>query len=185
MDKKSYLLLRDAVELALLYLPLLFISEGIAKAYPFDTSACYIIAVLILPLVSALLCFFVLISENPKTALKKWGLSVPFTLAFYAFLYFSDFRVRLINTLYPGYGRESAGGGFAFMVTFFAFSIFQIFGNLLAAGMSGRIENRAQKLRRVTQNMIVPTICAVILVSVLYLHLTMPTWEAIYQSVYG
>ncbi|MDP4118139.1 MAG: hypothetical protein Q8873_02990 [Bacillota bacterium] len=182
MNKK---ILRDAVELSILYLPLLFISELIEKTYPFDTSVHYNMAFYILPLISAFLCFSILISKNAKTSLKKWILSVPFTFVFYALLYFSNFSVRLTNTIYPGYGRESAGGGFAFMITFFAFSIFQIVGNTLAVGLSRVIGKRSQNLWHIIQDIIIPVICVMILLSVIYLELTMPTLKSIYQSVYS
>lgn len=185
MCKEKYKLFRDAFELAVLFVPFLFMYEWIETLYPFDADTHYRIAGSILPLSSALLSFCVLISENTKTALKKWLCSIPFTMVIWAVLFYTNFSIRLTNTLYTGYGRDSAGGGFAFMVTFLYFCAALSVGNLFAIALSTGLGSKMTKIRTILQNIILPAICALILLTVIYFEATMPTWETIVQSVYG
>lgn len=180
-DRRKYSILKSAFVLAVLYLPLFAISDLVKAWCPFDSS----IAAYILPAFSSLLCFCALISESMKTALKKWAFSIPFTLMFWLILSVTDFSVRLTNTLYPGYGRLSAGGGFALMMDFGILSLSQGMANLLAVGAGGMLTGRFQRLRFVIQDVLLPVISMVIFLLVLYLELTMPTTAAIYRSVYG
>lgn len=164
----------------MLYLPLFAISDLVKAWFPFDRS----IAAYLLPAFSSLFCFCALISENIKTALKKWAFSIPFTLAFWFILSVTDFSVRLTNTLYPGYGRLSAGGGFSLMVDFGILSVSQGFADLLAVSASGMAIHQFQRLRFVIQDIILPIISIIIFLVVLYLELAMPAVAVIYQSVY-
>ncbi len=116
MGRGRYSVLTGALELAVLFFPLLSISDLVVTWYPFDTTVHYILAGWLLPAVSGLLCFCVLVSESAKAALKKWALSIPFTVIFWLALAATDFEVRLTNTLYPGYGSLSAGGGLALVI---------------------------------------------------------------------
>lgn len=181
MTRRKYSTLKGAFTLAMLYLPLLAISDLIEAFYPFDSTA----AVYILPAFSGLLSFCVLISESMTAALKKWALSIPFTLAFWYVLAATDFSVRLTNMLYPGYGSLSAGSGFSFMADFAFLSISQGIADLLAVSASSMAVNRFQRPRSVMQEMILPIISVIIFFVVLYLEFTMPTTDQIYQSVYG
>lgn len=135
---------------------------------------------------SALLCFCVLFSNSSKTALKKWSCSIPFTLIFYFVLAATNFDVRLINRLLPGYGHLSAGAGFAFIIEFGLFTIAQGIANLLAIACSNPLNaGGLQKMCSIIQIVILPIVCIIIVFAVLYLELTMPTWKEIYYSVYG
>lgn len=169
-------MIRDACELSILFVPLLFMSEFICKFY---------VASHILPVFSALLSFCVILSRSASIAIKKWLFSVPSTLALWLFFYYTNFSVRMTNTLYPRYGRISAGGGFAFMVTLMTFGFALIVGNILATLLSEVLNNRMPKIRAAIQNVILPVICLLILLAVIYFELTMPSWETIMQSVYG
>ena len=179
MRRNRLSILKSAVELAILYFPLLFLFDLIEAVCPFAD-------LYVQPIVSALLCFCVLFSDSAKTALKKWGCSIPFTLIFWFILAATNFDVRLTNKLLPGYGKLSAGAGFAFIVEFGFFTIAQGTANLLAITCSNSLSNnKLQKLIAIVQTIILPIICIIIIFVVLYLELTMPTWAETYYSVYG
>ena len=176
MRRNRLSILKSAVELAILYFPLLFLFDLIEAVCPFAD-------LYVQPIVSALLCFCVLFSDSAKTALKKWGCSIPFTLIFWFILAATNFDVRLTNKLLPGYGKLSAGAGFAFIVEFGFFTIAQGIANLLAIACSNPLNSeKLQKLRFIVQDIILPIICIIIFLIVVYLEFTMPTWKSIYQS---
>ena len=178
MHRNRLSVLKSAIQLAILYFPFLFLSDFIEAVCPFAN-------IYIQSFVSALLCFCVLFSDSAKTALKKWGCSIPFSLIFWLVLAATNFNVRLTNKLLPGYGSLSAGAGFAFMVEFGLFTIAQGVANLLAVVCSNPLHGRKlQKLRFIIQDVILPVICIIIFFIVVHLELTLPTWEAIYQSTY-
>lgn len=179
MERSRFSMLKSAVQLAILYFPLLSLSDFIESLHP-------PLSIYAQAFFSALLCFCVLFSENAKTAWRKWVYSVPLTLLFLLLLAATDFNVRLTNKLLTGYGSLSAGAGFAFLIKLASFSVLQGIANLLAAVCSRPINNgKLQKLRCCMQNLILPVICAMILLTVLYLEYTMSTWDAIYRSVYS
>lgn len=172
-------ILKSAVQLSILYVPFLSLFDFIEAVCPFAN-------IYVQAIVSAFLCFCVLFSNSTKTALKKWGSSIPFTLAFWYVLAVTDFDVRLTNKLLPGYGHLSAGAGLSFIVKFGLFTIAQGTANLLAITCSNPLSNsKLQKLIAIVQTIILPIICIIIIFVVLYLELTMPTWAETYYSVYG
>ena len=179
MRQNRLSILKGAVQLAILYFPLLSLFDLIETVCPFAN-------IYVQATVSALLCFCVLFSDSTKTALKKWSCSIPVTLIFWFVLAATNFEIRLTNKLLPGYGHLSAGAGFAAIVEFGFFTIAQGVANLLAIACSNLLSNgKLQKLRSIVQEIILPIICIIIILIVLYLELTMPTWEEIYYSVYG
>lgn len=69
------------------------------------------------------------------------------------------------------------------MVEFGLFTIAQGIANLLAMVCSNPLNEKAlQKLRFIVQDVTLPVICVIIFLVLVYLELTMPTWETIYQS---
>ena len=179
MRQNRLSILKGAVQLAILYFPLLSLFDLIETVCPFAN-------IYVQSTVSALLCFCVLFSDSTKTALKKWGCSIPVTLIFWFVLAATNFDIRLTNKLFPGYGHLSAGAGFAFIVEFGFFTIVQGLANLLAVACSNPLsDGKLQKLQSIVQKIILPIICMIIIFIVSYLELTMPTWEEIYYSVYG
>lgn len=179
MRRNRLSILKSAVQLSILYVPFLSLFDFMGAVCPFAN-------IYVQAIVSALLCFCVLFSDSTKTALKKWGCSIPFTLIFWFVLAATNFDVRLTNKLFPGYGCLSAGAGFASMVEFGFFTIAQGNANLLAIVCSTPLsDSKLQKLWSIVQNVILPIICIIIIFIVLYLELTMPTWKEIYYSVYG
>ena len=118
-------------------------------------------------------------------SLMKWVLSLLFTIAFSLFLSMSHFDVRLVNAMHSGYGKMSAGGGFAIFMQLIVFSISNGVGCLLAVGCSDVFGAKGQKRLDVIQNIVMPMVCGAILFVVIYLSLTMPSWESIYRMVYS
>ena len=181
-QKKIYL--KDAAELAVLYLPLMAISGFVEMLFPLGPGVREQLAAC-LPAVSGVLCFCVLVSGSAKTALIKWALSIPVTLAFGLLLYYTDFLFRMVNTIEPGYGRLPAGSGFALIIHFVLFTAAQAAANVLAVFISRPMGHRLQKPRFIVQGILLPAICIMIFSVVLYLELTMPTRETLYQWAYS
>ncbi len=179
MRESRHPILKTAVQLSMLNIPVLFLSDLIDAK---DSSA----SIGILLVFGILTTFFVLFSDSPKTALKKWGCSIPITLIFWFILRETNFYVRLLNTLIPGYGRPSAGAGFAFAAKFVAFTLARGIAILFAVLASCPINGKhLQRLRFAVQDIILPIICVVVLIAVLYLEFTMPSWDVIYSEVYS
>lgn len=178
MHRNRRSILKSAVQLAILYIPLFSLLELIEAVCPFAS-------IYALSAFGAFLCFCVLFSDSGKAAWKTWGFSVPLTLIFWYILTATDFHVRLTNQLSPGYGALSADAGFAFILRFGFFTVAQGLANLLAVACSAPLNGKLQTLRFVVQRVILPTICASIAFVILYLELTMPTWQEIYYAVYG
>ena len=172
-------LLRDGVCLAVLYLPVLALTDLFDAFCPLSGSN----SMLLLSGVSAVLCFRVLLSGSTKTSFKKWLLSLPCTVLFWLVLAVTDFPVRLTNTLYPGYGRLSAGSSFALMVSFFVLTAAQGTALLLALAISTAAVKPVKPLA-LLQGTIIPLLCLAVLLLIGYLELTMPTCEQIYQMAY-
>ena len=89
MRRNRLSILKSAVELAILYFPLLFLSDLIEEVCPFAN-------IYVQSTASALLCFCVLFSNSSKTAVKKWSCSIPFTLIFYFVLAATNFADQQI-----------------------------------------------------------------------------------------
>ena len=179
MNKKKCFVIRDSMELAILFLPLLSILPLILDFFSSSD------VIFILAHCTGTLCFLANLSNSMKTSFIKWVLSLLFTIAFDLFLSMSHFDVRLVNTMYFGYGKMSAGGGFAILMYLIVFSVSNGIGCLFAVGCSDVFGSKAQTLLNVIQNILLPMICGVILLVVIYLSLTMPSWESIYRMVYN
>lgn len=179
MRESRHPILKTAVQLSMLNMPVLFLSDLIQTE---DSSA----SIGILLVFGILTTFFVLFSDSPKTALKKWGCSIPITLIFWFILGETHFYVRLLNTLLPGYGRPSAGAGFGLLIKFVSFTVARGISILLAIISSCQINGKhLQRLRFAVQDIILPIICVLVLIAVLYLEFTMPSWDVIYSEVYS
>lgn len=92
-------------ELAVMYITTIFLSEIISYrfsmlgfAYMFFISIVY---------------GFAMMSRSKKEALIKWALSLPFSYLVIQFFWRTQFAIRALNWVFPGYGKQSAGGKFA------------------------------------------------------------------------
>ena len=70
---------------------------------------------LLLPylLVVAVIYAVMLLSENRKTLLLKWVLTLPFSFLCLEYFWQTHYSVRALNWMTEGYGKQSAGGNFA------------------------------------------------------------------------
>lgn len=183
--RKKSVLWENAFILSSFYLPVLALWDLFESWFPFDTDAHYRLSFYLLPMLSAFFSFCTLLSDDENTTWKVWFRSILFTFAFYLLFYFSDFSVRLLNLVYPGYGRPSGGSSFAAMVEFFGLSISCGLADILAVALSGTLSPRMIKFLSPIRRIVLPLICALLVLLVFYLELTMPSWESIYLSVYG
>ena len=83
---------------------------------------------LLLPylLVVAVIYAVMLLSENRKTLLLKWVLTLPFSFLCFEYFWQTHYSVRALNWMTEGYGKQSAGGnfaGFLFLVLLFVLCI--------------------------------------------------------------
>ena len=183
MHQRNWLMiLRDAFILASFYFPLMQLIDLITFLLPGETF--FMLALFVLSALSGLMCFFVLVSADTKTALIKWGLSVPFSLLFWLFLNQTHFTLRLINTLYPGYGELEAGAGFAMLAELFIFSAAQALANLQAVCLSVAPKDQYRWLCGPIRKYVAPALCIIIWSVILYLEYTMPSYETISQYIY-
>ena len=114
---KAWKIKRDALELSVLFFPLMSLSRLVETVLPLLPDFWG------LTLAGAVLCFFAALSESGSDAARKWGLSLLFTVGFWLLLGVTDFDLRLINSLNPGYGGLPAGAGLGALLQFAAFSL--------------------------------------------------------------
>ena len=77
-------------------------------------------------LVVAVIYAVMLLSENRKTLLLKWVLTLPFSFLCLEYFWQTHYSVRALNWMTEGYGKQSAGGnfaGFLFLVLLFVLCI--------------------------------------------------------------
>ena len=82
----------------------------------------------------AILYGVMLIGRSKVEFVCKWALSLPLSYLIINWFWKTDFAVRSLNWVFPGYGRSSAGGGFAgtvLMFYFLAFCAIALVGALL------------------------------------------------------
>lgn len=170
-------LLRDGVATAMFFLPLYPIYELAPQEVP--------VGILLTPLLSGLLSLGALWGEDQGETILKWGISLPLTVGWFLWMRQTSFFVRLVNWTTPGYGRLSGGAGFALTVSLGLLGMAHIMALGGALGLSGGLNEKAQKTRRILQGAVLPLIALAVLLAMIYLQIVMPTWEEIYHSVYG
>lgn len=116
MDLNKNDVIRDLIlgaELAVFYVSAIFLETIINDTCGFGVTIIYLLGV-------AALYGFTLVSKNKIEWLLKWVVSIP--VSFLVLLYFrkTNYAIRALNWILPGYGRDSAGGrfvaGFLFMI---------------------------------------------------------------------
>jgi len=91
--------------LALLYVSTIFTGAVISYA---ASPAEYLLVIVI-----AMLFGFCLVSEKRIRGLLRWLCSFPFAFMVFQYFWKTNYAVRALNWCFPGYGKQSAGGGFA------------------------------------------------------------------------
>ncbi|MGN0597158.1 MAG: hypothetical protein ACI4J1_07510 [Ruminiclostridium sp.] len=125
--------------LALFFVPAVFLSDIIFWKTDW--------LVLVYVAFMAALYGFALISKSRLQALFKWLASLPF--AYLAFQYFwsTKYALRSLNWVFPGYGKQSAGGAFASMGITVLFGILCIAAFVIALFMKPRNFSRFKKIQ--------------------------------------
>lgn len=157
--------------LAVLFVSAVFLSDIIAAKGVIPAFAYLIL--------TAVVYGVTMISKNTKTALLKWGMSVPFSYLVLQYFWQTDFAVRALNWTYPGYGSASAGGAFAGFVQLIFLSV-----SCLIGGIAGAFSEKKDFARfRKVQFLISFLSAAVISIVVLLLEKQFPAYNEIISAV--
>jgi len=111
MNKKELLHISlCSVSLALFAVPTLFLGQIIS--YKYDVLQFIYCGLMVV-------CyFFIILSDKLVKILIKWLTSLPVSYLLFLYFWKTDYAVRALNWIFEGYGKMSAGGGFAFLVYF-------------------------------------------------------------------
>ncbi len=88
-----------------------------------------------------------LLSENRKEVLAKWLLSVPLSNLLLQYFWNTHYAVRALNWAYPGYGTQSAGGGFAVFVLLLLQTVLCGIGLIAAFSSPQKADPKAEAIR--------------------------------------
>ena len=126
MDKKKELLKMPlfSLLLAIFYVSAIFVSDIISYKS--------IILAFIYIALSAVLYDVAFVSPEKKIALYKWLLSLPLSYLVFQYFWQTDYAIRALNWVFPGYGKASAGGNFAGFIQLMLLS-----GLCIAGGAAG------------------------------------------------
>ena len=158
----------NGIILALFFVPAVFLSDIIF----WETDWLVLVYVVFM----AALYGFALISKSRLQALFKWLASLPF--AYLAFQYFwsTKYALRSLNWVFPGYGKQSAGGAFASMGIMVLFGILCVAAFVIALFIKPRNYSRFEKIQ-----LCVCTAAAVCIVIVtLLLEKQFPSYSVIF-----
>lgn len=81
---------------------------------------------------AAVLYGVTLISKSKRGFLYKWLLSLPLSYLCFQYFWRTNYALRSLNWVFPGYGEQSAGGGFAVAVLMVSFGFFCLVSMLIA-----------------------------------------------------
>ncbi len=125
MNKKEFLhILLCSVLLAVFSVPTLFLGQIISYKYDvLQFIYCGLMAVLY---------FFMILSDKLVKILIKWLISLPVSYLLFLYFWKTDYAVRALNWIFEGYGKMSAGGGFAFLFYLGVFCFFYALSILLS-----------------------------------------------------
>lgn len=87
------------------------------------------------------------VGRDSRTAFIKWAVSVPFAYLVIQYFRRTDYAIRSLNWLYPGYGRQSAGGAFAALFNMLALSVLCLPGIIAGANAKPEVHKRLQKIQ--------------------------------------
>ena len=121
-------------------------------------------------LLIAVLYFLTLISPNKKQWLLKYLLSIPFSFVVFGYFNLTDYSVRALNWVKPGYGRFSAGGNFARLFMAILFSAVCLVAVISSLFIKPQKDSSFKKI----QNVVCVASTILIVISVLYLQMQFP-----------
>lgn len=119
---------------------------------------------------------FALISKSKLQAFFKWLVSLPFDYLAFEYFWSTKYALRSLNWVFPGYGRQSAGGAFASMGNTALFGILCISAFVIALFIKPRNFSRFKKIQ-----LCLCTAAAVVIVTVtLLLEMHFPPYSTIF-----
>ncbi len=131
----------------------------------------------------ALLSIFygaVLFGSTAGQSVLKWVFSLPVTFLIWFCSIRTHFYIRSLNWMIPGYGEQSAGGGFASSFLILLQAVFCFVTFFTAIVCSNTVNNeKKRKFIKAIQNVICPVICVVIVLLVVFLEKSFPSYNSI------
>lgn len=166
-----------AAQAALLFVPITFLADIIS--WIDDRLICTLLVIIL----SASFYGTALVSASKRQFMLKWLLSVPVTIVLWHYFIQTNFSIRSLNWIFPGYGSPSAGGKFA--STFLLFlqfgCCFITWGIALAfSRVKGR---KCQNCIEILQKAVCSIICIGIVITVVVLESVFPPYASL--SLWG
>jgi len=153
--------------LAVCYVSGLFLSDVISNKSE--------LLMLLYLLCTAAVYALLMLSKNAKTALLKWLCSLPFAYLCFVFFWHTEFYLRGLNWVSPGYGRPSAGANFAGFMQLMLLTVLCFIAWL--AGLC-RHPKQMETIARL-QRLIGGIWCAGTVAAVLWLESVFPPYSAV------
>ncbi len=146
-----------ALEIAIIYTANLFLVPVIDNKYGLTVSFIYMAF-------AAVLFGFALVSRNKGSWLLKWGVSIPLSFLILQYFRITDYPVRALNWVFPGYGRPSGGGQFADLFLGILFTAMCLICGLVSLFISRKLPDRFRKIQFAVMLLFsVLTVCAVLM----------------------
>ena len=146
-----------ALEIAIIFTANIFIVPLTGNKFNFTVSLVYMVFV-------AALYGFALVSRNKRAWLLKWGVSIPFSFLILQYFRITDYSIRALNWVYPGYGRPSGGGQFADLFLGILFTAMCLICGLVSLFISRKLPDRFRKIQFAVMLLFsVLTVCAVLM----------------------
>ena len=122
-----------------------------------------------------------MIGKNRKEVVIKWLITLPAVVGIWWLFRRCKFAIRGLNWLIPGYGRQSAGGSFAWTYEFFALSIMCLGAIIISLSFRPKQYEGFRKTQLVACMLLMAASIAV----VFYLERQFPSIETISAYIYS
>lgn len=166
-----------ALQIAALLVPVFFLDNILLWGIEEDFG----ITIFVIPALCGIFTGITVYSDTLVQALVKWFFSLPVTAVLWFYSVKTEFYMRSLNWVFPGYGEPSAGGGFAAMLLLFSILFFDIFAVLVGCICSAVIKpSGCKRFFPLVQKILCPIICGIILAVFLLLSIAMPRYVHVY-----
>ena len=173
-------------------MPVIILSIAVSIIYVSTIFLSHLVFIKIFPLgfvyliLAAVLYGLGMISRNNKSWILKWLLSVLFSYIVLRYFWQTDFSIRALNWVLPGYGKESAGGGFAGLVEV-CYRLILCFVSGIASIFLGKViaeRGKYEKFGKI-QLIITATIALILVVITMALESRFPSVEDVNALIYS
>lgn len=145
-----------SLELSILFISAIFLSELIS--YKNDILAlAYIVFI-------SLFYGVAMISEDKKSLLLKWGLSIPFSYITIQYFWITHYSVRALNWIFPAYGKQSAGGAFVGLILILLLSVLCLVCGVLSCFVKVKDYKSFEKIQIIVISIMVLFIAAAVFI---------------------